>query len=132
MFDYDARPVTPLRVLGGATASRGAYPIRDFLSRNGFAFEWVDAVGSGSSLSAPACPGSRQTEYRPVMHDMEDGLWRSRGSPPVAKCRCSVEPRKSSQLRPCHAPCHVRAIPDSEWRSITVTHRVLRGRPGGR
>jgi len=43
MFDYDARPVTPLPVLIGATASRGAYAIRDFLSRNGFAFEWVDA-----------------------------------------------------------------------------------------
>ena len=35
MFDYDARPVTPAPVLVGTTASRGAYAIRDFLSRNG-------------------------------------------------------------------------------------------------
>ena len=43
MFDYDAKPVTPLPVLVGTTASRGAYAIRDFLSRNGYPFEWVDA-----------------------------------------------------------------------------------------
>src|SRR6201986_2732935 len=43
MFDYDARPVTPAVVLVGTTASRGAYAIRDFLSRNGYPFEWVDA-----------------------------------------------------------------------------------------
>src|SRR6478752_5078045 len=43
MFDYDSRPVTPGVVLVGATASRGAYAIRDFLSRNGYPFEWVDA-----------------------------------------------------------------------------------------
>src|ERR1700749_1081886 len=43
MFDYDARPVTPAVVLGGTTASRGAYAIRDFLSRNGYPLEWVDA-----------------------------------------------------------------------------------------
>jgi len=43
MFDYDARPVTPLPVLVGTTASRGAYAIRDFLSRNGYPFEWADA-----------------------------------------------------------------------------------------
>ncbi len=43
MFDYDARPVTPGVVLVGTRASRGAYAIRDFLARNGFPFEWVDA-----------------------------------------------------------------------------------------
>ncbi len=43
MFDYDARPVTPLLVLIGTTTSRTAYAIRDFLSRNGYPFEWVDA-----------------------------------------------------------------------------------------
>src|SRR2546422_89290 len=43
MFDYDARPVTPGVVLVGTTASRGGYAIRDFLSRNGYPFEWVDA-----------------------------------------------------------------------------------------
>jgi thioredoxin reductase (NADPH) len=44
MFDYDARPVTPLLVVVGETASRGGYAIRDFLSRNGYPFEWVDAA----------------------------------------------------------------------------------------
>ena len=43
MFDYDARPVTPGVVLVGTPASRGGYAIRDFLSRNGYPFEWVDA-----------------------------------------------------------------------------------------
>lgn len=43
MFDYDARPVTPLPVLVGTTASRDAYAIRDFLSRHAYPFEWVDA-----------------------------------------------------------------------------------------
>ncbi len=43
MFDYDARPVTPGVVLVGTRLSRGAYAIRDFLSRNGYPFEWVDA-----------------------------------------------------------------------------------------
>ena len=43
MFDYDARPATPGVVLVGSRASRGAYAIRDFLSRNGYPFEWVDA-----------------------------------------------------------------------------------------
>ena len=43
MFDYDARPVTPGVVLVGTRASRDAYAIRDFLSRNGYPFEWVDA-----------------------------------------------------------------------------------------
>jgi thioredoxin reductase (NADPH) len=43
MFDYDARPATPMLVLVGTAASRGGYAIRDFLSRNGYPFEWVDA-----------------------------------------------------------------------------------------
>ena len=51
MFDYDARPVTPLPVLVGTTASRGAYAIRDFLSRNGYPFEWVD-VGEPDAVRA--------------------------------------------------------------------------------
>jgi CheY-like chemotaxis protein len=43
MFDYDARPVTPLLTLVSETTSRRAYAIRDFLSRNGYPFEWADA-----------------------------------------------------------------------------------------
>src|SRR5260370_14254539 len=43
LFDYDARPVTPGVVLVGTPTSRGGYAIRDFLSRNGYPFECVDA-----------------------------------------------------------------------------------------
>ena len=42
MFDYDARPVTPQVVLVGSRASAAAYAIRDFLSRNGYPYDWVD------------------------------------------------------------------------------------------
>lgn len=42
MFDYDARPVTPQVVLVGELISQPAYAIRDFLSRNGQPYEWVD------------------------------------------------------------------------------------------
>src|SRR6202051_3283318 len=42
MFDYDARPVTPQIVLVGPRASVDGYSIRDFLSRNGVPYEWVD------------------------------------------------------------------------------------------
>src|SRR2546430_17651481 len=63
MFDYDARPVTPGVVLVGTRASRGAYAIRDFLSRNGYPFEWVDAgrpdavpAGLGGAAGEPSAP----------------------------------------------------------------------------
>ncbi|HEX4862974.1 MAG TPA: NAD(P)/FAD-dependent oxidoreductase [Acidimicrobiales bacterium] len=42
MFDYDARPVTPQVVLIGHRASPAGYAIRDFLSRNGYPYEWVE------------------------------------------------------------------------------------------
>src|SRR4029077_4903900 len=42
MFDYDARPVTPQGVLVGDRASSVGYTIRDFLSRNGVPYDWVD------------------------------------------------------------------------------------------
>src|SRR5260370_36750210 len=42
MIDYDARPVTPQIVLVGHRASAVGYSIRDFLSRNGAPYEWVD------------------------------------------------------------------------------------------
>ena len=43
MIDYDARPVTPQVRLLGHRASSVGYSIRDFLSRNGVPYEWVDA-----------------------------------------------------------------------------------------
>jgi thioredoxin reductase (NADPH) len=42
MIDYDARPVTPQVLLVGPRASSVGYSIRDFLSRNGVPYEWVD------------------------------------------------------------------------------------------
>src|SRR5215472_6982758 len=47
-------------------------------------------VRTGPSLVRPSLPGSRQTEYRPVVHNLEDRALRSCGSPVVAKCRCSI------------------------------------------
>jgi thioredoxin reductase (NADPH) len=42
MIDYDARPITPQVVLVGNRASAAGYGLRDFLSRNGVPYEWVD------------------------------------------------------------------------------------------
>src|SRR5256714_14649826 len=42
MFDYDARPVTPQVVLVGRRASNLGYELRDFLSRNGVPYDWVE------------------------------------------------------------------------------------------
>src|SRR5579863_2587215 len=42
MFDYDSRPITPQVVLIGNRSSPEAYAIRDFLTRNGRPYEWVD------------------------------------------------------------------------------------------
>ncbi|HEY2550584.1 MAG TPA: FAD-dependent oxidoreductase [Streptosporangiaceae bacterium] len=66
MFDYDARPATALLTLIGAPASRNAYAIRDFLTRNHFPFEWVstdqpaavrDALGTADvgASQLPVC-----------------------------------------------------------------------------
>jgi thioredoxin reductase (NADPH) len=46
MIDYDARPVTPQVVLIGHRASAVGYSIRDFLSRNGVPYEWVEVDDS--------------------------------------------------------------------------------------
>jgi thioredoxin reductase (NADPH) len=42
LFDYDSRPVTPQVAVVGQRASAAGYSIRDFLSRNGVPYEWVD------------------------------------------------------------------------------------------
>src|SRR5260370_42637002 len=59
MFDYDARPATPGVVLVATRASRRAYAIRDFLSRNGYPFERVDA---GQPDAARAVLGVAEVE----------------------------------------------------------------------
>jgi thioredoxin reductase (NADPH) len=41
-FDYDSRPVTRQVAVVGQRASAAGYRIRDFLSRNGVSYEWVD------------------------------------------------------------------------------------------
>ena len=41
MFDYDA-PVTPQVVLVGRRVSSLGYELRDFLSRNGVPYDWVE------------------------------------------------------------------------------------------
>jgi thioredoxin reductase (NADPH) len=42
MFDYDARPVTPQVRLVGRWASSAGYNLRDFLSRNGVPYDWIE------------------------------------------------------------------------------------------
>src|SRR5580658_5799613 len=62
MIDYDARPVTPQVLLVGNRASSVGYSIRDFLSRNGVPYEWVDVDDSArvAELLAPEERGEGQ------------------------------------------------------------------------
>jgi thioredoxin reductase (NADPH) len=50
LFDYDARPVTPQVILAGTQSSAAAYAIRDFLTRNGRPYDWVDVDQPGADL----------------------------------------------------------------------------------
>jgi hypothetical protein len=63
MIDYDARPVTPQVVLVGPRASAVGYSIRDFLSRNGVPYEWVEIDDAervaGLLLAEESGPGRR-------------------------------------------------------------------------
>src|SRR5579863_8388228 len=65
MFDYDTRPATPLPILVGTRATPGAYAIRDFLSRNGYAFEWVDA-GQPEAVRAVLGAGEAELPALPL------------------------------------------------------------------
>lgn len=56
MFDYDARPVTPQLRLVGSRTSSGAYAIRDFLTRNGRSYEWVDAGDFPETIDSSRLP----------------------------------------------------------------------------
>ncbi len=51
MIDYDAKPVTPQVMLVGHRASSAGYRIRDFLSRNGVPYEWVDVDDSARAAA---------------------------------------------------------------------------------
>ena len=62
MFDYDARPVTPQVVLVGNRATPLGYELRDFLSRNGVPYDWVevddaDRVGQLLGIGTPDLDG---------------------------------------------------------------------------
>ena len=65
MFDYDARPVTPQVVLIGERSSSGGYSIRDFLSRNGVPYEWVD-LDDAARVSALASPEELKPAHLPL------------------------------------------------------------------
>ena len=65
MIDYDARPVTPQVLLVGHRASSVGYRIRDFLSRNGIPYEWVD-VDDQARVEALLPPGGKGLDQLPV------------------------------------------------------------------
>ena len=65
MIDYDARPVTPQVLLVGQRASSVGYSIRDFLSRNGVPYEWVDLEDS-ERVAALLPAGERGVDQLPV------------------------------------------------------------------
>jgi len=65
MFDYDARPVTPQVVLVGERASSVGYSIRDFLSRNGIPYEWVD-LADAERVGSLVSPSEMQPGQLPL------------------------------------------------------------------
>ncbi len=65
MIDYDARPVTPQVLLVGDRASSVGYSIRDFLSRNGVPYEWVD-MDDAARVGALLPEGERDADQLPV------------------------------------------------------------------
>jgi thioredoxin reductase (NADPH) len=65
MFDYDARPVTPQILLVGERASSVGYAIRDFLSRNGVPYDWVD-IENGARVDEVLTAEEIATSHLPV------------------------------------------------------------------
>jgi thioredoxin reductase (NADPH) len=65
MIDYDAKPVTPQVLLVGNRASSVGYNIRDFLSRNGVPYEWVD-VDDTARVEALVPAAERGVDRLPV------------------------------------------------------------------
>lgn len=66
MMDYDARPVTPQVVLVGNRASAVGYSLRDFLSRNGVPYEWVDVDDDAPRVEALLPADQRAPDLLPV------------------------------------------------------------------
>lgn len=64
MIDYDARPVTPQVTLVGQRATAVGYTIRDFLSRNGVPYEWLEA--DDTERVAGVLPAGIDAEQLPV------------------------------------------------------------------
>jgi thioredoxin reductase (NADPH) len=56
MFDYDARPVTPQLMLVSSRNSADAYAIRDFLTRNGLSYEWIDVDDYSETVESSRLP----------------------------------------------------------------------------
>ena len=65
MIDYDARPVTPQVLMVGHRASRVGYSIRDFLSRNGVPYDWVD-IDDTARAEAVLSAEERAVDQLPV------------------------------------------------------------------
>lgn len=65
MIDYDARPITPQVLLVGNRASSAGYSIRDFLSRNGVPYDWVD-VDDAARVAASLPIGEVDADQLPV------------------------------------------------------------------
>jgi thioredoxin reductase (NADPH) len=65
MIDYDSRPVTPQVLLVGHRSSSVGYSIRDFLSRNGVPYEWVD-MDDASRVAELLPAGEREPDQLPV------------------------------------------------------------------
>src|SRR5437660_3542070 len=65
MFEYDARPVAPQVVLVGNRASSVGYTIRDFLSRNGVPYAWVD-LEDAARVRALVSPSEMDPRLLPI------------------------------------------------------------------
>jgi thioredoxin reductase (NADPH) len=71
MFDYDSRPATRQVVLIGRQSSADAYAIRDFLTRNGRPYEWIDIGQSGAATHLP--DGAATDSWRLPVCILPDG-----------------------------------------------------------
>jgi thioredoxin reductase (NADPH) len=65
MFDYDSRPVTAQVILVGARSSAAAYAIRDFLTRNGRPYDWID-VDQRAGMDQLLGPGEIDASRLPL------------------------------------------------------------------